>query len=95
LDNLAQDGFSPNNEILAQESVMSRLNAEDAVQSAPAIKLENFAVPQPVINTPKIMLGDSGIHFSTRKKIYILNYRKIFIISLICIVVFGAVALIL
>lgn len=95
LDTLASAGLSPNTEAPAQASVISRLNAEEAVQAEPAIKLENFVVAEAKTNWPKLSLGDSGINLTTIKKVYVLSYRRILVMSLIGIAVFGITALIL
>jgi len=59
------------------------------------MNLDKFVVQQAQTNGPKISLGDSGIHISTKNKVYIFNYRRMFVMALIAIIVFGSLALIL
>ncbi|MCX6822380.1 MAG: hypothetical protein NTX91_00080, partial [candidate division SR1 bacterium] len=69
---------------------------EESKQQAPAaINLEKFVVQQAQSNGPKISLGDSGIHITTKNKVYIFNYRRMFVMALIAIAVFGSLALLL
>ncbi len=94
LDQLAQGGFSPNTEKTNEGSLISRLNDEASKQQAPAaINLDKFVVQQAQSNGPKISLGDSGIHITTKNKVYIFNYRRMFVMALIAIAVFGSLAL--
>ena len=95
LDTLASAGLSPNTEAPAQASLISRLNEDISTQAAPAIKLENFVVEEAKTGWSKLSLGDSGIHLTTLKKVYVLSYRRILVMSLIGIVVFGITALVL
>lgn len=94
--NTNQQNWTTINEPTPPESVIWRLNAAESVQAAPVqIKLENFVVPDAQIAAPKVLLGDSGVHSTTQKTPYILNYWKLFVISLISIFIFGIAAFVL
>lgn len=92
LDKLAKGAFA---EAGPQETAISRLNAQESSQTvAPTINLDNFDVPEIEAEAPKVVLGDSGL-LLPGKKVFMINYRKLLVISMICIAVFGITALIL
>lgn len=79
-----------------QETVISRLNAIEKVNTVPVtMKLENFSVAEEVKDKPMVVLGESGIHLNMSKRSYVLRYWRIFVISIVITIAAGTTSLVL
>lgn len=91
LDAMASNVFSVNT-----ETPISRINAEETAKTqAEDISIDKFIVPEEQKDKEQVVLGDSGTEMNLAHKVRVLNYWKMFVISLIIAVVAGIASLIL
>jgi hypothetical protein len=76
--------------------LLSRLNVDEEMKAKPQdINLQKIEVPKETTQGTKIYLGESGIHFDFAKRTFKLHYRRIMILSVWGIIIFGLISLVL